>query len=302
MEHAICICSTEEELTNVIRNNNVEDYIDIIYEKIIENDYSYIIQYCGDCIIGIGDYIEQNIENDEFITKSLNNNSELYPIYSCIIYHALNINRYDICQKIIDKNMFNNDLFSVMLNKFKYLYKFKNTDIIKLLQNTNNISDTAKLRVLFDFLTYFHGYTDEDVTELKNYIKDNYDLLGHLNYLIKNIIFNRTYYSISLNKVSFKLICEVVNINCNEIDEYILKNILNMEYGYKDLTECGYNFIRLKNEYLEVLCSRVLKYSCLNMIKSLVENGATISNNERIPRSGDSKIVRKYLIGNNIIN
>jgi len=292
MEYAICNCDTEYELISVIKNNyNVENFIDIIYKKIIENDYSSVFRSCRERIRGIEEYIEQNIEDDEFITKSLSNNSKLYYIYSCIIYYALNINRYDICQKVIDKNVFNNNLFSEMLHQFKI------TDIINLLQNTNNIPDTTKLQVLFKFLSY----TDEDVTELKNYIKDNCDLLSHLNYLINtnNIIF---YCYRNLNKINLKLICEVVNINCNEMDEYILKNIINMEDGYKDLTECGYNFIRLKNEYLEVLCSRVLKYSCLNMIKSLVENGATISNNERIPRSGDSKIVRKYLIGNNIIN
>ena len=301
MEDIILDCENEGELTDLLNTQiNVKEFIkdnvEVIYNKIVENNYSHICHLFEKDFEGIGEYIKQNIENNEFIEHSLNNNDKIYLIYLCIIYHAMEINRYDICQKIIDKNLFNQYMFSIMVY-CQNIYKFMNTDIIKLIENTEKLTTYAKLTGLFRFLYYYDTRTNEDLTELKNYIKDNFNLEKHLNFLLHNDIIYEYYEVIEVN---LKLISETVNINCEIMDEYILKNITLICNGYRDLIDVGYDFIRLKDKYLEILCNRPLEYKCFDLFKLLVDNDAKLNYRERNTRKSDSKKVLNYLIKNNI--
>ena len=127
-------------------------------------------------------------------------------------------------------------------------------------------------------------------------------MIALVNFLLHNDIIYEYYEVIEVN---LKLISETVNINCEIMDEYILKNITLICNGYRDLIDVGYDFIRFTSfKYIkaglqvigkESAASRIFKDKITEIMLPMLPN---ISESNSVDWGGDKANAIQLALGN----
>jgi hypothetical protein len=159
---------------------------------------------------------------------------------------------------------------------------------IEIIENIN-ISTINKLKFLYPLN---HS--------IQQYVKDHYDANEINQEYEKELQYHFTdCYCFSDESKNLPCLLQILhlfrNINNPLMDSYLQKNNWYSWYNWKILVENGYNLLKDKNDILHELTKSPVKITWIDLIKYLLENNATIDNNERKSFKTDSKKVLKLL-------